>query len=235
MEEGIAVTDLNAGSVSECGDGAVVGEALQLALALHGDAPHDVGARLPAAKQVERRRRRRLLVLGSGGGGGHADAFPDGAHPLALRLAQPLLAPPPRRRRALDEAAGTPARPLPGDPPDQSALRRPRAAPAASPVSVPVSASASASAVEEGGVEHGDGVEAREGEELRLAVPAVEVQRGEHHLLAVARLLLPPPRGGGPSGEEDPGRRGGRGLAGPPGYLLVGGVGEFGVHGGRTT
>jgi hypothetical protein len=182
---------LNATAVSEGGDGAVLGEALQLSLALHGHARGDVG--VPAAEPGQVAMLRAALV------GGHADALSDGAHPLALGLAQPFLGPPPPPRGAL---ACTGDRPLPGDPPNQSALRRPRA---------PSSAASPFSGVKKGGVEHGDCVEARERDELGLAVAAVEVERGENHLLA--RLAAPR----GPLG-DDPGRRGGRGLgagAGP--------------------
>lgn len=190
--------DLNAAAVSEGGDGAVLGEALQLSLAFHGHARHDdVGARLrPAAQPAGRRLLLLVLLIPMVALAGHADALAHGAHPLALALTQPLLG---AGAGAARGRRGGRRRPLPGDPPDERALGRPRAPPAAVP------------AVEEGGVEHGDGVEAREREELGLAVAAVEVQRGEHHLLA--RLLLPAPRGGPLLRDDDPRRRVRRGLA----------------------
>ena len=182
----LSLMDLKAAAVSEGGDGAVLGEALQLSPALHGHARDDVVG-VPAAAEPGQ------LALSIMGAlvGGHADALSDGAHPLALGLAQPfLVGPPPAPRRALAYTAG---RPFPGDPPNQSALRRPRA---------PSSATSPLSGVKKGGVEHGDCVEAGERDELGLAVAAVEVERGENHLLA--RLAAPR----GPLG-DDPGRRGG--------------------------
>ena len=164
-------------------------EALQLSLALPGHARDDVIG-VPAAEPAGQLA---LLVVG---GRHDADALSDGAHPLALGLAQPFLlgSPPPPRGAALACTAG--GRPLPGNPPNQSALRRPRA---------PSSATSPFSAVKKGGVEHGDRVEARERHELGLAVAAVE--RGVKARLAAAR---------GPLG-DDPGRRGLAGGGAGPG------------------
>jgi hypothetical protein len=59
--------DLDAGAVFEGGDGALLGEALQLALSLHGGHAGDpAGGRLAA----------RVVALLRLGGRGHADALP---------------------------------------------------------------------------------------------------------------------------------------------------------------
>lgn len=175
--------DLNAGAVSEGGDGAVVGEALQLALAFHGHARHHVLPMPPTPTHQPGRVRATVpLPLAC-----HAHALPHGAHPLPLRLAKQLLA------AGAAPARGRPRRrrPLPRDPPHQRALRRTRTPAAAAGIVV---------CAEEGGVEHGDGVEARESEQLGVAVAAVDHLVVARQLAAARRPL-----------RDDPGRRVGGG------------------------
>lgn len=82
-------------AVREVGDDAVLGEAMELSLAVGGHAHDELEARLAAADPGGVPAR----VVGDGGrrgagvvvavAGGHVDPLPDEAHPVALDLAEP--------------------------------------------------------------------------------------------------------------------------------------------------
>jgi len=82
-------------AVREVGDGAVLGEAVELGLAVGGHAHDELEARLatadpggvPARVVRDGGRRRPGVVVGVAGG--HVDPLPDEAHPVALYLAEP--------------------------------------------------------------------------------------------------------------------------------------------------
>lgn len=183
LRDGMACRcDLNAGAVSEGGDGAVVGEALQLALAFHGHARHHV-LPMPPTPTHQPGRVRATVPL------------PWLAMRTRSRTARTAAAPSrqaaPRRRRRPARGRPRRRRPLPRDPPHQRALRRTRTPAAAAGIVV---------CAEEGGVEHGDGVEARESEQLGVAVAAVDHLVVARQLAAARRPL-----------RDDPGRRVGGG------------------------
>jgi hypothetical protein len=115
----------------------LVGEALQLALSLHGHArDHVVALTMRTRARTERTRCRSVSPI-------HSSA---------------------RRRALLASTAGRRRRPFPRDPPDERVFRRPGAPSGHVPTVVVVVRCA-----EEGGVEHGDGVEPRERKKLGLA------------------------------------------------------------------
>ena len=88
-------TDVDSIAVREVGDSAVLGEAVELGLAVGGHAHDELEARLATADpggvpaRVVRDGGRRGPGVVVAVTGGHVDPLPDEAHPVALDLAEP--------------------------------------------------------------------------------------------------------------------------------------------------